>query len=147
MNRVWTDGACEPNPGSGGWGYMLITDKGLTREDCGGEAWTTNNRMELVAILHALRSLPAAAPVTVYSDSQYCVNGLTVWRRGWQRRAWHTKQGEPMPIRDLWLDLERELNRLRAAFEWVRGHNGNPGNERADALANIGRLHTLRAAA
>lgn len=143
MIEIWTDGGCEPNPGHGGWGYVMRRDDGCIAEDCGGEGATTNNRMEMTAILMALRALPDCALATVYSDSQYCVNGLTVWAAGWERRAWHTKQGEPMPNRDLWLALHEQKRRLRAQFKWVRGHSGNAGNERADELASIGRLKAM----
>lgn len=139
MNEAWTDGACEPNPGPGGWGYLLHREDGCRIEDCGGERATTNNRMELTAILMALKALPDRAMAVIYSDSQYAVNGLTVWSRGWARREWHTKHGAPMPNRDLWLALEEQKRRVRASFRWVRGHSGNEGNERADALADAGR--------
>jgi ribonuclease HI len=143
MNQVWTDGACEPNPGTGGWGYLLQTETGLVREDCGGEIETTNNRMELTAILMALKALPDGAMAVIYSDSQYCVNGMTVWSKGWKRRQWHKKDGSPMPNRDLWLALNEADKRVRATYKWVRGHAGNAGNERADVLASIGRRGVL----
>lgn len=100
---------------------------------------TTNNRMELTAILDALRALPDKAVATVRSDSQYCINGLTIWRAGWQRRNWR-KKGNDMLNRDLWVALEHEVLRVNATFKWVRGHNGDPGNEEADRLANLGRF-------
>lgn len=144
MNHVWTDGACEPNPGAGGWGYVLKMADGCTVEDCGGAASTTNNRMEMAAILESLRVLRDGSDVVVYSDSQYCVNGLTVWSRAWARRQWRKKDGGDMPNRDLWLALEREKTRLNARFVWVRGHNGDAGNERADELAAIGRAKAMQ---
>ncbi len=139
----WTDGACEPNPGAGGWGYRLISPNGQVVERIGGEPLTTNNRMELTAILEALHALPDGCEVTVISDSRYAVNGLTIWRAGWRRRGWMRKTG-PMPNRDLWFALEEQLNRLRVRFQWVRGHSGDEGNERADALANTGRHQALQ---
>lgn len=144
MNQVWTDGACEPNPGAGGWGYVLRREDGCLIEDCGGAPGTTNNRMEMAAILESLRALRDGADVVVYSDSQYCTNGLTVWSKAWARRQWRKKDGSDMPNRDLWLALEHEKNRLKARFVWVRGHNGNAGNERADELASIGRRKAMQ---
>lgn len=132
--KIWTDGSCEPNPGPGGWGY--VTDTGI--EACGGEMATTNNRMEMMAILMALRSIPTGAAVTICSDSMYCVNGLTKWNKKWAQAKWMRK-GEAIPNRDLWMDLEHEKARVFASFCWVRGHNGDRGNEAADALANRGR--------
>lgn len=139
MNQIWTDGACEPNPGFGGWGYLMLRQDGCHVEDCGGEVGTTNNRMEMVAILAALRALPDRAHAVVYSDSQYCVNGLTIWSAAWEKRQWRKKDGTDMPNRDLWLLLHAQKQRLKAGFKWIRGHNGDAGNERADALAAIGR--------
>ena len=133
---IWTDGACHPNPGAGGWGW--IRSDGESR--CGGEAHTTNNRMEMVAILRALTELPDNHNVTVFSDSQYCVKGLTIWRNGWKRKDWK-KKGEPMINRDLWLELDIQVLRLKITFEWVRGHSGNKNNEIADMLANRGRMY------
>ena len=147
MYEIWTDGACEPNPGIGGWGYLLRDDQGLTREECGGLRSTTNNRMELTAILMALKALPNGASAVIYSDSQYCVNGLTSWHAKWVKKDWKRKDGTDMPNRDLWLALHDENRRVRAAYKWVRGHNGNVGNERADTLANIGRMAVVSALA
>lgn len=138
---VWTDGACDPNPGVGGWGWH----RNDGTSDFGGEPETTNNRMEMTAILNALKALPDGARAIVHTDSQYCVNGLTVWAAGWARKDWR-KKGEPMPNRDLWLALDAEKKRVRADFRWVRGHNGDVGNEKADRLAVMGR-ETLAVAA
>lgn len=146
MFEAWTDGACEPNPGVGGWGYLLISADGAVSENYGGERQTTNNRMELRAILMALKALPNGAMAVIYSDSQYCVNGLTIWGRNWQRRNWHKKDGAPMPNRDLWLLIHEQTKRVSASFTWVRGHAGNSGNERADALADLGRAGVLEVA-
>lgn len=136
--KIWTDGGCEPNPGAGGFGW--VRDDG--EQFCGGDLNTTNNRMEMTAILHALQQLPSGTKATVHSDSQYCVNGLTTWRSGWKRKNW-LKAGKPMPNRDLWLAMEDQLNRLRVDFVWVRGHNGDVNNEMADKLATEGRLKAL----
>lgn len=130
---IWTDGACIPNPGKGGWGWV----DSLGNEDCGGERYTTNNRMEMMAIHQALIRLPDEQEVTLFSDSQYCINGLTVWRNGWKKKNWK-KHGEPMINRDLWLGLEDQVLRLSVKFIWVRGHDGNEGNERADKLSLMG---------
>lgn len=137
--QVWTDGSCEPNPGPGGWGWHR--DDG--EMEYGGEMDTTNNRMEMTAILQALRKLPDGVAVRVFSDSQYCIKGLTEWRAGWRRKNW-MKKGEPMPNRDLWIALEEQISRVRATFVWVRGHNGDGGNERADELANLGRTTCIQ---
>lgn len=136
--NIWTDGACWPNPGTGGWGWYR--SDGVS--DCGGEKGTTNNRMEMTAILEALSKLPDGQNVIVYSDSQYCVKGLTVWRKGWSKKNW-MKKGEPMINRDLWMQLEGHVLRLEAKFVWVRGHDGNHGNERADMLAERGRAEVM----
>lgn len=111
---------------------------GTTVEDYGGERDTTNNRMEMTAILMALKALPNKAVAAIRSDSQYCINGLTIWRNGWMRRQWKKKDGAPMPNRDLWLALEEQRARVKPTFVWVRGHNGDVGNERADHLATLG---------
>ncbi|CAM3618530.1 ribonuclease H family protein [Bordetella flabilis] len=131
---IYTDGGCDPNPGIGGWGWHR--DDGASGH--GGQAQTTNNRMELTAILEALKSLPTGAMAVIYSDSQYSVKGLTVWSKGWAAKNW-MKKGSPMLNRDLWVALEEQKQRVFANFKWVRGHNGDPGNERADRLAAIGR--------
>ena len=140
---AWTDGGCEPNPGKGGWGYVLKDSSGKEIEaKCGGDAQTTNNRMEMTAILRALQAVPDGARIKVFSDSSYCVNGLTKWRAGWQKKRW-MKAGKPMLNRDLWLLLEGQLGRVFASFEWVKGHAGNQDNERADRLAAQGRANVL----
>lgn len=131
---VWTDGACWPNPGRGGWGWHRADGA----SDFGGERETTNNRMELTAIFEALRALPDGAAAIIYSDSQYCVRGLNDWSTAWSRKMWMRK-GAPMPNRDLWIALEDQKRRVNAEFVWVRGHAGNIGNEIADRLAEQGR--------
>lgn len=144
MFEVWTDGACEPNPGKGGWGYTRVSECGEVVEDCGGEHDTTNNRMELTAILMALEALPTAAMAVIYSDSEYAVKGLTVCGKKWAKRNWRRKDGKPMPNRDLWVALDRQAKRVNVTFKWVRGHNGNEGNDRADELAGIGRWKAMQ---
>lgn len=132
---VWTDGACSPNPGTGGWGWH--DNQGGS--GCGGQDNTTNNQMELTAIIKALETYPDGQKVILYSDSQYCINGATAWRAKWKRNDWKNK-GKPQPNRDYWLELEQHIERLFVKFEWVKGHDGNEGNEKADALAEQGRL-------
>ncbi len=140
--EIWTDGSVFPNPGNGGWGYVRSDGQ----EACGGVANTTNNRMELTAILRALESLEAGATATIYSDSQYCVNGLTTWHAKWKRGGWKRK-GIEIPNRDLWILLDAAGRQVQAKFKWVRGHNGNPGNERADRLADKGRVMRIEVSA
>lgn len=132
--EVWADGSCSPNPGIGGWGWH----DSLGNQGTGGAKQSTNNRMEMTAILEALKTYPNGTNVVVYSDSVYCVKGLTEWRAKWKRNNW-SKKGAPMPNKDLWVALEEQLNRLKVRVEWVKGHNGNEGNEKADALAEKGR--------
>lgn len=140
MQTIWTDGSCYPNPGgAGGWGWH----DGQGRHEHGGERVTTNNRMEMTAILRAMQAQPDGAHVVICSDSQYCVNGLTTWKAGWKRKNW-MKKGEPMPNRDLWIELDRQQGRIKATFMWVRGHNGDAGNELADRLAAAGRAGVAR---
>ncbi len=132
--QVWTDGACEGNPGPGG--YAAIIDRNGKRiEVTGSERQTTNNRMELLAVIAALRSLEAPSSVRIVTDSQYVAKGMTQWIHGWRRKGWKTSSGAPVKNRDLWEELERLAHRHRVRFEWIRGHNGHPENERADALA------------
>lgn len=137
--KIWTDGGCYPNPGPGGWGWVRCDGV----EEFGGEHGTTNNRMEMTAILKALDKLPDGQIVTVYSDSQYCVKGLTTWRNGWKKKNW-MKNGSPMINRDLWIELESHVTRLYVTFKWVRGHNGNVMNDKADSLATVGRVSICR---
>lgn len=137
MIVIYADGSCEPNPGLGGWGWHSSDGK----QGFGGEEDTTNNRMEMVAILEALKAYPDGMEVKVFSDSQYCVKGLTIWRSGWRKNSWK-KKGEAMPNRDLWLQLETQMNRLKVEIKWVKGHNGDSGNDLADSLARQGRAAT-----
>jgi ribonuclease HI len=132
--RVYTDGACEGNPGPGG--YAAIIDKdGKRIEVKGGERQTTNNRMELLAVIAALRTLTEPSTVRVVTDSQYVAKGMTSWIHSWRRKGWKTSSGAPVKNRDLWEELDALAGKHRLRFEWIRGHNGHPENERADALA------------
>ena len=140
---VWTAGACHPNPGIGGFGYLLHSPDAQVIEGYGGEAVTTNYRIELAAAIEALASVPAAANITVYTYSHYLVYGANCGRETWTKRRWRLKSGEPRLNMDLWKKLDEQQLRVRAEFVWVRGHNGNPGNERADTLAAMGRQRFL----
>ncbi len=133
--EVYSDGACSGNPGPGGWGVIVIWPDGRREELNGFEPRTTNNRMELTGALQGLSIVPNGAEVTVYSDSQYVINGACSWLDAWKRRGWKTAAKAPVLNRDLWESLDAERDRLRLSWEWVRGHNGHLLNERADALA------------
>ncbi len=137
---IYSDGACKGNPGPGGWGALLVTD-GHRKEICGGEANTTNNRMEMTAVIRALESLKRPSAVEVHTDSQYVQKGISEWMAGWKRRNWRTADGKPVKNQDLWLQLDALSQLHRIEWKWVRGHNGHPENERADELANQGVLH------
>ena len=135
--EIYTDGACKGNPGPGGWGVLLRT-AGAEKELFGGEAQTTNNRMELTAVIRGLQALRGRRRVTVFTDSQYVQKGISEWIHAWKRRGWRTAEGKPVKNDDLW----RQLDALAACHEvkwhWVRGHAGHAENERADALASRG---------
>ncbi len=134
---IYTDGACKGNPGPGGWGAWLSSG-GHDKELFGGERETTNNRMELMAPIEALASLKRSCDVVVYLDSEYVRKGITEWILNWQRRGWKTADGKPVKNADLWMRLDA-LRKLHAVeWRWVKGHAGDPGNERADMLANKG---------
>ena len=139
MNQVviYTDGACKGNPGPGGWGALLRSGA-LEKELFGGELGTTNNRMELLAVIQALAALKKPCQVALYLDSQYVRQGITEWIHGWQQRGWKTADRKPVKNAELWqrLDALRKLHHVQ--WRWVKGHAGDPGNERADALANRG---------
>lgn len=131
---IHTDGACSGNPGPGGWGAVLEY-KGTVKELAGAEAATTNNRMELMGAIMALETLKRPCVVTLYTDSKYVLNGITQWLPGWKAKGWKTADNKPVKNADLWVRLEAALARHHVKWEWVRGHDGNPGNERADELA------------
>jgi ribonuclease HI len=134
---IYTDGACKGNPGPGGWGAFLRWGE-HEKELFGGEASTTNNRMELTAVIQALASLKRDCAVAVYTDSEYVKNGITTWIHNWKKRGWRTADNKPVKNQELWQQLEAQVAQHRVQWHWVRGHNGDPGNERADALANRG---------
>ena len=135
--RIYADGACKGNPGRGGWGAILQSG-GREKELFGGEAHTTNNRMELTAVIRALEALKRASHVEVYTDSQYVQKGISEWLADWKRRGWRTADKKPVKNEDLWRELERLAAEHRISWHWIRGHAGHPENERADALANRG---------
>ena len=135
--EIYTDGACKGNPGVGGWGVLLQYD-GKTRELHGGEAQTTNNRMELTAVIEALGSLKRPCKVKLHTDSQYVKNGISIWIHDWKRRGWRTADKKPVKNEDLWRKLDEAVQGHDIEWIWVKGHAGDPGNERADELANQG---------
>ncbi len=135
--EIYTDGACKGNPGPGGWGAWLRY-KGTEKELCGGEAMTTNNRMELTAVIEALKTLTRPCRVALYTDSQYVQKGVTEWLSQWKARGWRTASKVAVKNEDLWRQLDAELPRHEIRWHWVKGHAGHEGNERADALANRG---------
>ena len=134
---IYTDGACKGNPGAGGWG-ALLTRGSHEKALFGGEAHTTNNRMELTAVIRALEALSRRSKVRVHTDSQYVQQGISTWIHGWKRKNWRTAAGAPVKNVDLWQALDEVAARHEIEWLWVKGHSGHPGNERADALANRG---------
>ncbi|MGQ4275274.1 ribonuclease HI [Terrihabitans sp. B22-R8] len=134
---IWTDGACSGNPGPGGWGAIL-TMGDLKKELSGGEALTTNNRMELLAAIRALEALKRPCTVNVHTDSQYLRGGVMGWIAGWKRNGWKTADRKPVKNQDLWEELDRLMAMHDVTWLWVKGHAGNENNERADELAREG---------
>ncbi|MGV2979981.1 ribonuclease HI [Camelimonas sp. ID_303_24] len=134
---VYTDGACSGNPGPGGWGVLLMF-RGVEKELSGGEALTTNNRMELMAAIMALETLNRPCAVDLWTDSQYVRNGITSWLRGWKAKGWKTADRKPVKNEDLWRRLDAARERHDVAWHWVKGHAGHAENERVDALARQG---------
>jgi ribonuclease HI len=134
---LFTDGACSGNPGPGGWGAILRW-KDNERELCGGEPDTTNNRMEMMAVIQGLATLKRPCQVAVYTDSQYVQKGISEWIHGWKKRGWKTADNKPVKNVDLWQALDAEVARHKVSWHWVKGHAGHAENERADALARKG---------
>lgn len=134
---IYTDGACKGNPGPGGWG-ALMTWNDHEKELFGGELETTNNRMELMAAIQALEALKRQAQVTLYTDSKYVMDGLQKWLPNWKKNGWKNAAKKPVKNADLWQRLDESASRHEIKWNWVKGHSGVPGNERADALANLG---------
>ena len=134
---IYTDGACKGNPGPGGWGAWLRWGD-HQKELFGGEPLTTNNRMELTAVIESLALLKRRTPVAIYTDSEYVKNGITRWIHGWKQRSWRTADNKPVKNIELWQRLDSLVAEHTVAWHWVKGHSGDPGNDRADALANRG---------
>jgi ribonuclease HI len=134
---IYTDGACKGNPGPGGWGVWLQSG-GHQKELFGGELLTTNNRMELTAVIRGLTALKQPCTVELFTDSQYVRKGITEWIHNWKRREWLTTDKKPVKNADLWRELDEAATAHRIEWRWVKGHAGDPGNEKADALANLG---------
>lgn len=135
--RIYTDGACSGNPGPGGWGAVLLYN-GERKEICGGEIDTTNNRMELEATIQALQALKRRSTVALFTDSRYVTDGITQWIDGWKARGWHTAGKKPVKNMDLWQLLDAQTSNHDVTWHWVKGHDGDRENERADMLARRG---------
>jgi ribonuclease HI len=150
MNKIiiYTDGACKGNPGPGGWGALLRSSGQVEKELFGGELLTTNNRMEMTAVIEALSALKRPCDVALYVDSKYVLQGMTEWLPGWKAKGWRTAAKQPVKNVDLWQKLDALVNTVGHTIEWiwVKGHAGDPGNERADVLANLGVEIALKSA-
>jgi len=134
---IYTDGACSGNPGPGGWGVFLQSGQ-YEKELCGGERMSTNQRMEMQAVIEALNALKNPSEVTLYSDSSYVLNGIQKWIIAWKKKNWKNSKKKDVANRDLWEEMDRQQQRHQITWHWVKGHAGNVGNERADALARKG---------
>lgn len=137
--EIWTDGGCKPNPGPGGWGALLRFGD-VERELLGGDAATTNNRMELTAAAEALEALKKPCRVRLHTDSEYLKNGITRWSTGWVRKNWRSSTGDPVKNMDLWRRILEAVKPHEIEWLWVRGHSGDANNERVDVLATRGRV-------
>lgn len=135
--EIYTDGACSGNPGPGGWGAILRYN-GTEKELNGGEAETTNNRMEMMAVIQALSALKRRSTVELHTDSKYVMDGVNQWLAGWKAKGWKTAAKKPVKNQDLWMEIDSLLTQHDVTFFWVKGHAGHPDNERADALARDG---------
>ena len=135
--EIYTDGACRGNPGPGGWGAVLIAGK-RTKTMHGGDPESTNNRMELTAAIEALNALKGPRKVVLHTDSKYVMDGINEWMPNWKKRGWKTAARKPVKNKDLWQALDEAVGRHDIEWKWVKGHDGNEGNEMADALANRG---------
>ena len=134
---IYTDGACRGNPGPGGWG-LILNYKGIEKELYGAEKHTTNNRMELMAVIKALEALKQPCAIELFSDSSYVLKGITDWMPNWKKRGWKTASKAPVKNEDLWRRLDIAIAKHTIEWKWVKGHSGDIGNDKADALANLG---------
>jgi len=141
--ELFTDGACKGNPGPGGWGVILRMGK-HEKELSGSDPSTTNNRMEMTAVIRGLKALIEPCEVTIYTDSRYVIDGITKWVHGWKRNGWVNASKQPVRNADLWHDLIEVAKRHQISWQWVRGHNGHPENERVDRLASDAALEAAR---
>ena len=135
--RIYTDGACSGNPGPGGWGALMLWN-GHEKEMNGGEDDTTNNRMEMMAVIKALEAVKGNPKIEIYTDSKYVMRGMTVWLEGWKAKGWKTASKKPVKNVDLWQEMDALVSQHDISFHWVKGHSGHPENERADSLAVAG---------
>ena len=133
--QIFTDGACKGNPGVGGWG-VLIKSSNYINELKGYEQLTTNNRMELIAVIEGIKSIEKNANIEITTDSKYVKNGINLWINNWKKNGWKTSSKKPVKNKELWLDLDKLVQNYNIEWKWVKGHSGHPGNERADQLAN-----------
>lgn len=144
--NIWTDGACKKNPGPGGWGVLMRWGE-RTKEMCGGSIMTTNNQMELTAVIEALKAIRRPCPIVLHLDSNYVKDGITSWIHNWKKHGWMTAAKKPVKNAELWQELDRLASMHTIEWRWVKGHAGDPGNERADELANMGVVKALQSSA
>jgi ribonuclease HI len=143
MIKIYTDGACKGNPGVGGWGAIIMQDE-KNIELFGGENETTNNRMELMAVIMALKEISSNLELTIYTDSTYVQKGISEWIKNWKVNNWRSSSKKPVKNKDLWIELDEAVGSRKINWEWVKGHAGNEGNEKADELANQGVISMIR---
>ena len=143
MIKIYTDGACKGNPGVGGWGAIIMQDE-KNIELFGGENDTTNNRMELKAVIMALKEIPTNLELTIFTDSTYVQKGISEWIKKWKVNNWRSSNKKPVKNKDLWVELDEAVGSRKIYWEWVKGHAGNEGNEKADELANQGVTSAMR---
>ena len=143
MIKIYTDGACKGNPGVGGWGAIIMQDE-KNIELFGGENETTNNRMELMAVIMALKEISSNLELTIYTDSTYVQKGISEWIKNWKVNNWLSSSKKPVKNKDLWIELDEAVGSRKINWEWVKGHAGNEGNEKADELANQGVISMMR---